>query len=115
MKAHASCDHETDERALYGVHVCVVVAYTIDGNPSSASTKECKKKIILKKSKNKIKMKSPALPGNRTRVARMGILHDATTPAVLRCIGRFNCTVPTVASLQRGYSLLLRLFGAARV
>ena len=24
-----------------------------------------------------------ALPGNRTRVARMGILHDTTTPAVL--------------------------------
>lgn len=24
-----------------------------------------------------------ALPGNRTRVARMGILHDTTTPTVL--------------------------------
>ena len=27
--------------------------------------------------------KMSALPGNRTRVTRMGILHDTTTPAVL--------------------------------
>ena len=30
-------------------------------------------------------VKKCALPGNRTRVARMGILHDTTTPAVLPC------------------------------
>ena len=35
------------------------------------------------KKKNGAKRKKIALPGNRTRVARMGILHDATTPAVL--------------------------------
>ena len=29
------------------------------------------------------KKKIGALPGNRTRIARMGILHDTTTPAVL--------------------------------
>ena len=32
-----------------------------------------------------INNKKSALPGNRTRVARMGILHDTTTPAVLTC------------------------------
>ena len=31
-----------------------------------------------------------ALPGNRTRVARMGILHDTTTPAVLTAIWSVN-------------------------
>ena len=30
--------------------------------------------------------KHPAPPGNRTRVARMGILHDTTTPAALTSI-----------------------------
>ena len=38
--------------------------------------------IAHKKNKNK-KVTPRALPGNRTRVARMGILNDTTTPAVL--------------------------------
>ena len=37
----------------------------------------------FEKKKNLWKENIVALPGNRTRVARMGILHDTTTPAVL--------------------------------
>ena len=33
-----------------------------------------------------IKKKKVASPGNRTRVARMGILHDTTTPATLQLL-----------------------------
>ena len=39
-----------------------------------------KKKLLLNHKKKE--KKYSALPGNRTRVARMGILHDTTTPAV---------------------------------
>ena len=44
-----------------------------------------------KKTKLNKKKKNRALPGNRTRVARMGILHDTTTLAVLaqmKCLTR---------------------------
>ena len=41
------------------------------------------KKTNPKSKKKKKKKKSCALPGNRTQVARMGILHDTTTLAVL--------------------------------
>ena len=34
--------------------------------------------------------KRVAPPGNRTRVARMGILHDTTTPAVLTWVSVYN-------------------------
>ena len=36
--------------------------------------------VLIRQRKEKI---NSAPPGNRTRVARMGILHDTTTPAVL--------------------------------
>ncbi len=37
--------------------------------------------------KSNLTVKSSASPGNRTRVARMGILHDTTTPATQLVLG----------------------------
>ena len=49
----------------------------------------CKKASVWKGGEKELfyylMVKKCALPGNRTRVARMGILHDTTTPAVLPC------------------------------
>lgn len=58
-----------------------------------------KKKGKGKKKEREYSLKSScsgAPPGNRTRVARMGILHDTTTPAALlaRCL-RSHCSIPT--------------------
>ena len=47
------------------------------------------RKIILINNKNLVKENIIAPPGNRTRVERMGIFHDTTTPAALigNCAG----------------------------
>lgn len=58
-----------------------------------------KKKGKGKKKKREYSLKSSgsgAPPGNRTRVARMGILHDTTTPAALLAVLlRSHCSIPT--------------------
>ena len=43
--------------------------------------------ILINAEKNLMEEKKCASPGNRTRVARMGILHDTTTPATQLVLG----------------------------
>lgn len=68
-----------DRRSLLSKCFWSIVHYTSVveiGDRCQQGLKE-KRNRWLKKRKGK-----SALPGNRTRVARMGILHDTTTPAV---------------------------------
>ena len=66
-------------------------------------------KLLTSDLMQKIGAKKFAPPGNRTRVARMGILHDTTTPAALQ-YGSANLTYLKLCMNRIRYNPLLQCF-----